>query len=392
MAKNFNFEDIKDKFQYRKRLVSSIRTQDFKRFIKDFSFPYLENDLKRFLVDEGGLSKDSKDSYVTYLHNLLKEDKCLRVMEKEVLQIDDDEISLAEIVVLLPCIFSVDKKHELGKKTIELICNRLSPEADKKDICNARSALRKYGRFLEKRDDNLYDNIPNINSKIKGVLQSLTAKEPFTYNYDELYDKLDWSMWTQDRLKPSIKGICYPIRLISSLLTKDEKKKLMESCIKNIRIYYKEGEELHYYTVSNLKNKREWFLRLQGGSVELVKGDGNDDIEIVYDCEGEKLKAYVGGDISIEHEYSIANILEDDCRDFLFLTELSKIIWDICDRKGLQVTNSNAKEIYESVDKTMINDKLKEGLKKDLGIILCDSNINLSLMNTAKNSSKGKHD
>ena len=388
MAKNFNFEDIKDKFQYRKRLVSSIRTQDFERFIKDFSFPYLEDDLMCFLVEEGGLTKYSKDQYLKYLRYLLRDDKYFGDMNKEVIE---NEISLAEIVVLLPCIFSVDKKHDLGKKTIELICNRLAPKANNKDIRNARSALRKYGLFLEKRDDILYDNIPNINSKIKGVLQSLTADEPFTYNYDDLYDKLDWSMWTQDRLKPSIKGICYPIRLISSLLTKDEKKELMEPCINKIRIYYKEGDKLLHYTVSDLK-KNKWVLRLQGGDVELVKGNGNDDTEIVYDCDGEKLKAYVGSDISIEHEYSIANILEDDSNSFPNLTELSKLIWEICDSNRLQVTNSNLKVIYQYVDKTKMDNNFIEGLKEDLNTILTNIKINLSLMNTAKNSSKGKHD
>lgn len=390
MAKNFNFEDIKDYFLKKERLVSSIRTQDFDRFKNDLSFPYCKKGLKRFLVEEGGLSETSRDSYVTYLNNLLKEDNCLLTNE-EFLPIDDDNILLAEIVVLLPCIFSVDKKHELGKKTIELICNRLSPNANKKDIRNARSALRKYGLFLETRDDNLYDNIPNINSKIKGKLQSLTAKEPFTYNYDDLYDKLDWSMWTQDRLKPSIKGICYPIRLISSLLTKDEKKELMEPCINKIRIYYKEGDKLLHYTVSDLK-KNKWVLRLQGGDVELVKGNGNDDTEIVYDCDGEKLKAYVGSDISIEHEYSIANILEDDSNSFPNLTELSKLIWEICDSNRLQVTNSNIKVIYQYVDKTKMDNNFIEGLKEDLNTILTNIKINLSLMNTAKNSSKGKHD
>ena len=392
MAKNFNFEDIKDNFQYRKRLVSSIRTQDFERFIKNFSFPYCKKDLKLFLVEEGGLSEDSKDSYVSYLHNLLKEDKCL-LTEKEFLPIDDDEILLSEIVVLLPCIFSVDKKHDLGKKTIELICNQLAPKANNKDIRNARSALRKYGLFLEKRDDNLYDNIPNINSKIKGVLQSLTAEEPFTYDYKELCDKLSFSMWTQDRLKPSIKGICYPIRLVGSLLSKDEKKRLMKTCIDKIRIYYKEGDKLNCYTVSDLK-KNKWVLRLQGGNVELVKGDGNDDTEIVYDCDGEELKAYVGSDISVEHEYSIANILEDDTNSFPYLTKLSELIWDICDNSDIPVKNANAKEIYKLLKKEKMEDlnRLKENVVEDLRTILSDKKINLSLMNTAKNSSKGKHD
>ena len=391
MAKNFNFEDIKDNFLIRKRLVSSIRTQDFERFKKDFFFPYCEDDLKFFLGEEGRLSNDSKGSYLTYLRNLLKEDKRLLTKE-EFLLIDDDKILLAEIVVLLPCIFSVDKKHELGKKTIELICNRFSPEADKKDIRNARSALRKYGLFLEKRDDNLYDNIPNINSKIKGVLQSQTADKPFTYNYDELYDKLDWSMWTQDRLKPSIKGICYPIRLIGSLLGEKKKKELMKRCINNIRIYYKGGDKPPHYTVSDLKTNK-WFLRLQGGNVELVKGN---DTEIVYDCEGKELKAYVGSDISIEHEYSIANILEDDTNRFPNLKELSELIWEICDNSNpkIPVKNANAKEIYTLLKKEKMDNlnRLKEKVVEDLKTILTDEKINLSLMNTAKNSSKGKHD
>ena len=391
MAKNFNFEDIKDYFLKKERLVSSIRTQDFDRFKNDLSFPYCKKGLKRFLVEEGGLSETSRDSYVTYLNNLLKEDNCLLTNE-EFLPIDDDNILLAEIVVLLPCIFSVDKKHELGKKTIELICNRLSPNANKKDIRNARSALRKYGLFLEMRDDNLYDNIPNINSKIKGKLQSLTAKEPFTYNYDGLYDKLDWSMWTQDRLKPSIKGICYPIRLIGSLLSNEEKGELMGQCINNIRIYYKGGDKLHYYTVSYLREYK-WFLRLQEGNVELVKGN---DTEIVYDCEGEKLKAYVGSDISIEHEYSIANILEDDTKSFPHLTKLSELIWEICDNSNpkISVNNANAKRIYDILKEKKMEDlnRLKENVVEELKKILYDTNIKLSLMNTAKNSRKGKHD
>jgi len=391
MAKNFNFEDIKDYFLKKERLVSSIRTQDFDRFKNDLSFPYCKKGLKRFLVEEGGLSETSRDSYVTYLNNLLKEDNCLLTNE-EFLPIDDDNILLAEIVVLLPCIFSVDKKHELGKKTIELICNRLSPNANKKDIRNARSALRKYGLFLETRDDNLYDNIPNINSKIKGKLQSLTAKEPFTYNYDGLYDKLDWSMWTQDRLKPSIKGICYPIRLIGSLLGEKKKKELMKRCINNIRIYYKGGDKLDYYTVSKL-GEYKWFLRLQEGNVELVKGN---DTEIVYDCEGEKLKAYVGSDISIEHEYSIANILEDDTKSFPHLTKLSELIWEICDNSNpkISVNNANAKRIYDLLKEKKMEDlnRLKENVVEELKKILYDTNIKLSLMNTAKNSRKGKHD
>ena len=392
MGKNFNFNDVKPQLVNKMRLVKRLGNTEFETFYNGFSFPYRLDELKNFLVEDERLrlTKYSMYQYLKYLRYLLRGDKYFDYMKQEVVENEYIHISLAEIVVLLPCIFSVDTKHDLGKKTIELLCSRLAKKAENKgDIRNARSALRKYSLFLEQCD--VYKKIPNINDKIKGLLQSITAKEPFTYDYKELCDKLSFSMWTQDRLKQSEKGICYPIRLISSLLTKEKKKELMEPCINKIRIYYKEGDKLLHYTVSDLK-KNKWVLRLQGGDVELVKGNGNDDTEIVYDCDGEKLKAYVGSDISIEHEYSIANILEDDCRDFLFLTELSKIIWDICDRKGLQVTNSNAKEIYEFVDKTMINDNLKEGLKKDLGIILCDSNINLSLMNTAKNSSKGKHD
>ena len=387
MAKNFNFEDIKDYFQYRKRLVSSIRTQDFERFIKDFSFPYLEDRLTRFLVEEGGLTKYSKDQYLKYLRYLLRDDKYFGDMNQEVIE---NEISLAEIVVLLPCIFSVDKKHDLGKKTIELLCSLLTKMAGNNvEIRNARSALRKYGLFLEKRDDNLYDNIPNINSKIKGILQSHTADKPFTYNYDELYDKLDWSMWTQDRLKPSIKGICYPIRLIGSLLRNKEKRELMGRCINNIRIYYKGGDNPPHYTVSDLK--KNGFLQLQGGIVKLVKGN---DTEIVYDCEGEELKAYVGSDISIEHEYSIANILEDDTNSFPHLTKLSELIWEICDNSKIPVKNANAKDIYILLKDKKMEDlnHLKENVVKDLEKILYNTNIKLSLMNTAKNSRKGKHD
>lgn len=389
MAKNFNFEDIKDKFQYRKRLVSSIRTQDFERFIKDFSFPYLEDDLMCFLVEEGGLTKYSKDQYLKYLRYLLRDDKYFGDMNKEVIE---NEISLAEIVVLLPCIFSVDKKHDLGKKTIELICNRLAKKAENKgDIRNARSALRKYSLFLEQCD--VYKKIPNINDKIKGLLQSITAKEPFTYDYKELCDKLSFSMWTQDRLKQSEKGICYPIRLIGSLLTKKEKNSLMKSCIDNIRIYRKKGETPEYYTVRQL-SYHNWKLLLKGGNVILFKG--KDDTEKVYDCRQEELKAYVGSDISIEHEYSIANILEDDTKSFPHLTKLSELIWEICDNSNpkISVNNANAKRIYDLLKEKKMEDlnRLKENVVDDLKRILHDTNINLSLMNTVKNSRLGKHE
>lgn len=394
MGKNFNFNDVKPQLVNKMRLVKRLGNTEFETFYNGFSFPYRLDELKNFLVEDERLrlTKYSMYQYLKYLRYLLRGDKYFDYMKQEVIENEYIHISLAEIVVLLPCIFSVDTKHDLGKKTIELLCSRLAKKAENKgDIRNARSALRKYSLFLEQCD--VYKKIPNINDKIKGLLQSITAKEPFTYDYKELCDKLSFSMWTQDRLKQSEKGICYPIRLIGSLLTKKEKDSLMKSCIDNIRIYRKKGETPEYYTVRQL-SYHNWKLLLKGGNVILFKG--KDDTEIVYDCEGEKLKAYVGSDISIEHEYSIANILEDDTKSFPHLTKLSELIWEICDNSNpkISVNNANAKRIYDLLKEKKMKDlnRLKENVVEELKKILYDTNIKLSLMNTAKNSRKGKHD
>lgn len=382
--KQFDFNTVKENYFKKSHLVSSIRQNEFNDFNNSFDYPYQKDKVKSFWVEDGGLSKGSSTSYITYLNNLLKED----ITENKVLQ--NEELTLAEVIVLLPCIFSVDKNHELGKKTIELLCERLAPAANKKNIRNARSALRKYGLFLENYPD--YDSIPNVNSKIKGILQSIN--NDISFSYDELYDKLDWSMWTQDRLKPSIKGYCYPIRLIGSLLNEEEKNDLMKDYIDNIIIYLEEGEREFY--VSNLREEKRK-LQLRDGYVYLVGKDknGNKIKEKVYDCDGEELKAYVGSDISIEHEYSIANVLEEDyMNDLNSLKGLSKLIWEICEKHNISVTNSNAKEIYKKLREEKKRDlnNLKDGLIEDFKKILSNKKIKLSLMNTAKNSSKGKHD
>lgn len=396
MNKKFDFNTVKNDYLKREHLVSSIRQKEFDGFYESFNYPYQTEDVRTYFVENGELSEDSRDSYMTYLNNLLKEDKCLNITKNRVLQ--NEELTLAEVIVLLPCIFSVDKNHTLGGKTIQLLCERLADaeiqDSNKKtELQNARSALRKYGLFLENYPD--YDSIPNVNSKIKGILQSIN--NDISFSYDELYDKLDWSMWTQDRLKPSIKGYCYPIRLIGSLLDKEGKNGLMKSCINNIIIYYKKSDELNSFTVELLK-KDEWKLQLQDGYVYLVGKDknGNKIKEKVYDCDGEELKAYVGSDISIEHEYSIANVLEEEdyMNDLNSLKWLSELIWEICEKHNISVTNSNAKEIYKKLREEKKDNlcKLIDGLKNDLKTILDNKNIKLSLMNTAKNSSKGKHD
>ena len=387
----FNFKNVKNNLLNKDQLISSIRTKDWNLFYNSFDYPYLhDKDLKDFLVSR--LTINSKDQYLKYLRYLLKEDKFLSILQEQVCK--PDEITYAKILVLLPCIFSVDKNHTLGEKTIQLLCEHLAdaskkdPKINKDEIRNSCSALRKYGFFLEQYQG--YDNIPNVNSKIRGILQSCTSN--ISFSYEELYDKLDWSMWTQDRLKPSTKGYCYPIRLIGSLLKKEEKDALMSSCIDNIKIYRKEEDP---YRVSDLK-KNGWKLQLQEGRVMLDKGISG--IETVYDCDGEVLKAYVGSDISIEHEYSIANILEDEnyMSKLDSLKKLSELIWEICDIYEIAVTNTNVKKIYNHLknDKETDLENRKKGLFDNLNQILNneDIKIELSLMNTAKNSSKGKHD
>ena len=352
-------------------------------YCKNFSFPYQEEVFTNFMDK---LTKGSVRSYRTYLGYLINNNKFPNIVDSKFLSSNGNGPSFREIVLLLPNIFKGDKN--LGKMTIELLCQKLREGKDNPDekivkaIDKSRSALRKYGLFLG--DFVNSNSVPNVNKEVSSMLYSATRETPYSLDYDTLFQKLYNSMCTQDRLKPAENGICYPIRLIKRILGKDDFDKKMKPCVDNIIIYHSFGSCL----VKDMKN-RELSLELKKGAVTLRSKNSEQFID-VYDKQNRKLTAYVPSDISIEHERSIAKELRNNPTiNYPTLSKLSELI----NSTGIIVTPSNRDKIYSKIEKEKSNDVQlldKKKLQRELETIL--GKIPLSLMNTTQNSKDNEHD
>ena len=376
MNKNNNGESIKN----------FLATTDAKKvggYCKNFTFPYQKEVFTNFMDK---LTKGSVRSYRTYLGYLLNSNKFPSIVDSKFLSSNGNGPSFCEIVLLLPNIFK--RNVNLGKMTIELLCQKLREGKDNQDektvkaIDKSRSALRKYGLFLG--SIGISNSVPNVNKEVSGMLYSATRETPYSLDYDTLFQKLYNSMCTQDRLKPIDKGICYPIRLIKRILGNDDFDKLMKPCVDKIIIYHSFGSCL----VKDMKN-RELSLELKDGIVKLWTKKNEQCVD-VYDKQNRSLTAYVPSDISIEHERSIAKELRNDPeKNYPTLFELSKLI----NSTKAKVTASNRDKIYSKIENEKsenVKSLDKVALQGELATIL--SKIRLSLMNTAQNSKDNEHD
>lgn len=243
------------------------------------------------------------------------------------------------------------------------------------------TALSHYRDFIQSASYIL----PNV-SLSQRFLNNLSLKilGPFQYDYNDLFDAFKSRLGTQDRYPTS--GVYFPIQLIKKYVNIDA---WIKSCIENIVINVRDGNEQLYFYLKELKVNNGSLIIQKNRTVELSI-NGNIYTVVNYD-KGylSDMCAHALSDITIDHDPAIDNILKMNL-NWKALNDFKKIIDGVYGKnpsniKPQPTKNAIANNVWSTISSSSFPNA--KDVLDDLDRI--SGRIELSLLQRNLNSSKG---
>lgn len=346
---------------------------------------YKTDEFREWMHWRGGMTKESANSYISYLNSLR-----FKITRKS-----DGALVLNHISNLLKE-GNTAVAFELLEKVDETVSVHMQSsktnKSEKKNLNNYKSALRKYIRFLEDDMEELPDEeeLDNAASSDIDLATQFDGERDdeltgsLTYSISNLKQNFVFRLKTQNRMSNQ-KDIFYPIGIICKLFSYSQREAKRNGIYNNDAEWLNDWFNDYVNTILVVTADGEYPLSKIN---EFIINPNNGMVSVLLTgcCEKHKVltETIQGGnapmltkrlrDIHIDHTPLMANVLSTSLANLPALTVMSEIIKKTAKQKRLDIKPSNfgkiSKELFRNTE--TVNEKLLPlipELKNELDIL-----------------------